>query len=217
MIFSYSWSSPLIIQRDNSLPTKSSNSRKSCAADLILVSGHSTRLAYLANQWCDAPYPDMLASACQLAVPQDEDVKWGPLVLLPGMKRGTAMDYYAGIDVSLEQSSVCIVDSLGKVTLETKLASEPPATSPRLIAGLMFLQHSIKLSDEAVIARGMASASPVRFSSSIVRRLIRAPYPGGANGSARNGWNDCSPRPGRMFAVLGSKCTRPCFVGATRT
>ena len=28
-----------------------------------------------------------------------------------------------------------------------------PATSPRLVAGLMYLQHAFKLSDEAVVAR----------------------------------------------------------------
>ena len=37
------------------------------------------------------------------------------------------MDYYAGIDVSLEQSSVCVVDSSGKIVRETKVASEPEA------------------------------------------------------------------------------------------
>jgi transposase len=37
------------------------------------------------------------------------------------------MDYYAGIDVSLELSSVCVVDSSGKVVRETKVASEPEA------------------------------------------------------------------------------------------
>lgn len=35
------------------------------------------------------------------------------------------MDYYAGIDVSLECSSVCVVDAKGKIVRETKLASEP--------------------------------------------------------------------------------------------
>jgi transposase len=35
------------------------------------------------------------------------------------------MDYYAGIDVSLEQSSVCVLDSSGKVIREAKVASEP--------------------------------------------------------------------------------------------
>ncbi|RWB97655.1 MAG: hypothetical protein EOQ57_24020 [Mesorhizobium sp.] len=34
-------------------------------------------------------------------------------------------DYYAGLDVSLEQSSVCVVVSSGKIVRETKVASEP--------------------------------------------------------------------------------------------
>jgi transposase len=37
------------------------------------------------------------------------------------------MDYYAGIDVSLEYSSVCIVDASGKIVRESKIASEPEA------------------------------------------------------------------------------------------
>ena len=37
------------------------------------------------------------------------------------------MDYYAGIDVSLEYSSVCVVDASGKVIREGKAASEPAA------------------------------------------------------------------------------------------
>src|SRR5262249_57126405 len=37
------------------------------------------------------------------------------------------MDYYAGIDVSLEYSSVCVVDASGKIVRESKIASEPEA------------------------------------------------------------------------------------------
>ena len=37
------------------------------------------------------------------------------------------MDYYAGIDVSLECSSVCVVDASGKILREAKVASEPEA------------------------------------------------------------------------------------------
>src|ERR1041384_4784683 len=37
------------------------------------------------------------------------------------------MDHYAGIDVSLECSSVCIVDATGKIVREGKVASEPEA------------------------------------------------------------------------------------------
>jgi len=37
------------------------------------------------------------------------------------------MDYYAGIDVSLEESSVCVVDSDGRIVREAKVLSEPEA------------------------------------------------------------------------------------------
>jgi transposase len=37
------------------------------------------------------------------------------------------MDHYAGIDVSLECSSVCVVDGSGKIVREAKVASEPEA------------------------------------------------------------------------------------------
>ena len=37
------------------------------------------------------------------------------------------MDHYVGIDVSLEQSSVCVVDATGRIVREAKVASEPGA------------------------------------------------------------------------------------------
>jgi len=37
------------------------------------------------------------------------------------------MEHYAGIDVSLEQSSVCVVDATGRIVREVKVASEPEA------------------------------------------------------------------------------------------
>ena len=37
------------------------------------------------------------------------------------------MDHYVGIDVSLEQSSVCVVDGTGQIIREAKVASEPDA------------------------------------------------------------------------------------------
>jgi transposase len=37
------------------------------------------------------------------------------------------MDYYAGIDVSLELSSICVVDATGQIVREVKVASEPEA------------------------------------------------------------------------------------------
>ena len=37
------------------------------------------------------------------------------------------MDHYAGIDVPLETSSICILDVTGRIVREAKLASEPEA------------------------------------------------------------------------------------------
>ena len=37
------------------------------------------------------------------------------------------MEHFAGIDVSLEQSSVCVVDAAGKIVREARVASEPDA------------------------------------------------------------------------------------------
>src|SRR3954466_9033703 len=39
----------------------------------------------------------------------------------PRHHRGTAMEHYAGIDVSLEQSSVCVVDGAGRIVREAKV------------------------------------------------------------------------------------------------
>ena len=37
------------------------------------------------------------------------------------------MEHYVGIDVSLELSSICVVDGRGKTVKEAKVASEPEA------------------------------------------------------------------------------------------
>src|SRR6202048_5024214 len=42
-------------------------------------------------------------------------------------KGETTMNHYAGIDVSLECSSVCVVDANGKILREARVASEPEA------------------------------------------------------------------------------------------
>jgi len=45
----------------------------------------------------------------------------------PSIIEGTTMEHYAGIDVSLESSCVCVVDRTGRVIREAKVASEPDA------------------------------------------------------------------------------------------
>ena len=50
------------------------------------------------------------------------------------------MEHYAGIDVSLEFSSVCVVDAQGKIVREVKVASEPEA----LVAFFASLGFAVK-------------------------------------------------------------------------
>src|SRR5918998_5588822 len=54
---------------------------------------------------------------------------------------GPAMDHYAGIDVSLATSSVCILDATGRIVREAKVASEPEA----LVAFLAGCGHRLAL------------------------------------------------------------------------
>ena len=37
------------------------------------------------------------------------------------------MDHFAGLDVSVKETSICIVDGAGKIVREVKVASEPEA------------------------------------------------------------------------------------------
>src|SRR5215472_779042 len=55
-------------------------------------------------------------------------------------RRRTAMEHYAGIDVSLELSSVCVVDAQGKIVREAKVGSEPEA----LLAFFASLSFAVK-------------------------------------------------------------------------
>jgi hypothetical protein len=38
------------------------------------------------------------------------------------------MDHFAGLDVSVKETSVCIVDDLGKIVREVKVASAMPGS-----------------------------------------------------------------------------------------
>ncbi len=42
------------------------------------------------------------------------------------------MKYYAGLDVSLEETSICVVDGDGAIVAERKVASEPRAIAEAL-------------------------------------------------------------------------------------
>ena len=42
------------------------------------------------------------------------------------------MEHFAGLDVSVKETSVCIVDDTGRIVREVKVASEPEALLPVL-------------------------------------------------------------------------------------
>jgi hypothetical protein len=46
---------------------------------------------------------------------------------LKHQKEKRNMDYFAGLDVSVKETSICIVDDTGKIVREARVASEPEA------------------------------------------------------------------------------------------
>ena len=50
------------------------------------------------------------------------------------------MDHFAGLDVSVNETSVCIVDETGKIVREVKVASEPEAVLQVLRNSQLFFQ-----------------------------------------------------------------------------
>src|SRR4051795_12250317 len=71
----------------------------------------------------NGPAPAVTGGA---AVPQSDGCT-GSERVGPRHQRGTAVEHYAGIDVSLERSSVCVVDATVRIVREAKVASEPEA------------------------------------------------------------------------------------------
>src|SRR6478735_6680663 len=64
--------------------------------------------------------------AGDVAVPQSDGVfNRKQAVPAPSIIKGTTMEYYAGIDVSLESASLCVVDATGRIVREAKVASGP--------------------------------------------------------------------------------------------
>jgi transposase len=55
-------------------------------------------------------------------------VERGPVVWIGHKHRGgAAVEYFAGLDVSLEETAICIIDDTGLIVREARTASEPEA------------------------------------------------------------------------------------------
>src|SRR4051812_49665444 len=52
---------------------------------------------------------------------------------LKHQRRSAAMEHYAGLDVSVKETSVCVIDGTGKVIQEVKVATEPEAIAAVLV------------------------------------------------------------------------------------
>ena len=70
------------------------------------------------------------------------------------------MDYFAGLDVSVKDTNVCIVDDTGKIVREAKVASEPEA----LLAALKNPAYRFKRSglEPGRCRNGCSALSPKR-------------------------------------------------------
>ena len=61
------------------------------------------------------------------------------------------MDHFSGLDVSVKETSVCIVDDTGKIVREVKVASEPEALLVSLEESRLPLQAD-RTGSRAIIA-----------------------------------------------------------------
>src|SRR5918993_263518 len=83
------------------------------------------------------------------------------------------MDYYAGIDVSLELSSICVVDATGQIVREAKVASEPEALVGFLTRlGLPLTRIGLEAGSFAhgLVPAGVLEVAPDAGSPSAARR-----------------------------------------------
>src|SRR6266545_7805462 len=67
------------------------------------------------------------------------------------------MDHFAGLDVSVKETSICIVDDAGKIVREVKVASEPEA----LLAVLKNPAYHFKRIGLEAVSGGVSARPPV--------------------------------------------------------
>ena len=61
------------------------------------------------------------------------------------------MDHFAGLDVSVKETSICIVDETGRIVREARVASEPQALL-KVLGNPAYRFKRIGLESRAVIA-----------------------------------------------------------------
>ena len=73
------------------------------------------------------------------------------------------MDHFAGLDVSVNETSVCIVDNTGRIIREAKVASEPDALLQVLKNGAYHFYSDSKSLGAKSLTSPSASMPTIRF------------------------------------------------------
>ena len=89
------------------------------------------------------------------------------------------MDHFAGLDVSVKETSICIVDDTGKIMKEVKVASEPEASAEGSGEPRLPLQAD-RTGSWAAVAVAFQWACGSRLASGLCRDAAHA---GGAEGA----------------------------------
>ena len=89
------------------------------------------------------------------------------------------MDHFAGLDVSVKETSVCIVDDTGRIVKEMKAASEPQALLKGSGEPRLPLQAD-RTGSWAAVAMAFQRACGSRLASGLCRDAAHA---GGAEGA----------------------------------
>ena len=90
------------------------------------------------------------------------------------------MDHFAGLDVSVKETSVCIVDDTGRIVREVKVASEPEA----LLAGAEELRLPLQADwtgSRAAVAMAFQRSRGSRLASDLCRDAAHAGGVAGAD------------------------------------
>ena len=85
------------------------------------------------------------------------------------------MGYFAGLDVSLEETAICIVDDAGRIVREARVASEPEALVAFFRACGMGMERVglEACSLTAWLQQALSAADSRRSASRLARRRLR--------------------------------------------
>jgi hypothetical protein len=104
---------------------------------------------------------------------------------LTHQKEKRSMDYFAGLDVSVKATSVCIVDDTGKIVREVKVASEPEALLAVLKYPALPLQADWTGS-RAIVAMALQRSRRSRVTGGLCRDAAHAGSAEGADQQDRS-------------------------------